>query len=94
MDQRRPSGEQSKIVQLAEYRRRLALGDNERPPPSPRPAAARWPPPLISTDAFGQSTLHQGCRLAGLPSAHDAARTLAGRQLDATMHVGNSRRQQ
>ncbi len=53
MDQVRLSGDEGKIVHLAEYRRRLAPGDNERPPPSPRPAAARRPVPLVSIDVFG-----------------------------------------
>jgi len=49
MDQGCTWCEEGKIVQLAEYRRRLARDDNGRPPPSPRPAAARRPVPLIST---------------------------------------------
>jgi hypothetical protein len=33
--------EQRKVISLAEYRRRrIALSDNEHPPPSPCPAAA------------------------------------------------------
>jgi hypothetical protein len=54
MDQGCTWGEEGKIVQLAEYRRRLARDDNGRPPPSPRPAAARRPVPLVSTDVFGR----------------------------------------
>lgn len=54
MDQGCTWGEEGNIVQLAEYRRRLARDDNGRPPPSPRPAAARRPVPLVSTDVFGR----------------------------------------
>jgi hypothetical protein len=54
MDQACTCGEEGKIVQLAEYRQRLARDDSGRPPPSPRPAAARRPVPPISIDVLGR----------------------------------------
>jgi hypothetical protein len=50
----RESAEQRKIVWLADYRRGDSP-DNERPPPSPRPAAARQPAPPSSIDALGSA---------------------------------------
>jgi hypothetical protein len=56
MDQARirESAEQRKIVWLADYRRGHSP-DNERPPPSPQPAAARRPAPPRSIDALGSA---------------------------------------
>jgi hypothetical protein len=58
-------GEEAKIVQLAEYRRKLAPDDDGHPPPSPRPAAARRPVPLVSTDVFGRTYSPGRCVGAG-----------------------------
>jgi hypothetical protein len=53
----RQSAHAGKIVWLADYRRRVSLGDNEDPPNSPRPSAARRPAPPTATDAFRPTAL-------------------------------------
>ena len=44
--------EDRQIVWLADYRRRIVPGDDEHPPPAPRPCAARRPAPLTSTNVL------------------------------------------
>jgi hypothetical protein len=58
----RESAEQRKIVWLADYRRGVSPDDNEHPPPSPRPAAARQPAPPSSLDAFGSADFLEATR--------------------------------
>ena len=43
--------EHRKVIWLAEFRRRIS-SDNDHPPPSPKPAAARRPAPPHQVDAF------------------------------------------
>jgi hypothetical protein len=47
--------EHRKVIPLDEFRQRIS-SDNEHPPPSPRPAAARRPVPPDRVDAFGWAT--------------------------------------
>ena len=47
----------SKIVRLADYRRCRSPADDGRPPPSPRPAAARLPVPPVSIDVLGRTSV-------------------------------------
>jgi hypothetical protein len=52
--------EQRKVISLAEYRRRIALSDNEHPPPSPCPAAAGRPQPPTWIDATAAHDIQVG----------------------------------
>ena len=56
-------GEESNVIRLADYRRSVSRPDGDRPPPSPRPAAAaRQAVPMPSLDLLGSADLLENCK--------------------------------